>query len=400
MSTPLNAVIAQSGGPTAVINQSLVGAIEVLREAPAVGRILGARHAVAGIVKDDYVELQNLGQPHLEQVADTPAAALGSSRDRPDAAYCARILDSFARHDVRYFFYIGGNDSSDTCRLVLEQAQASGYELEAFHIPKTIDNDLVLNDHTPGYASAANFVARAFVGDNLDNEALPGIKLNVLMGRHAGFLTAAAALGRERDEGGPHLLYLPEVAVDEDRFLTDVDRVFTRRGRCLVAISEGIAGADGTPMAVKLAQRMQLPVEQDAHGNVQLSGSGALADALARFLKRNLGRPARVRADTFGYLQRSYLGSATPTDRFEAREVGRHAARTALETDRTDGSITIERIRDDPYGVRYGCVDLEAVAGKTRHVPLEWIEEGCDVNEAFIRYARPLVGELPRVARL
>ncbi|MDX1683505.1 MAG: 6-phosphofructokinase, partial [Phycisphaeraceae bacterium] len=177
-----NAVIGQSGGPTAVINQSLIGVVEGLRDAPEVDRILGAIHAVEGIVGERFVELQDLDQAELNRVAGTPSAALGSSRDKPDAEYCHRIVEAFKKHNVRYFFYAGGNDSSDTCRIINEQAAEMDWDVRSFHVPKTIDNDLVANDHTPGYGSAARFVASAFRGDNLDNKALPGIKINVVMG--------------------------------------------------------------------------------------------------------------------------------------------------------------------------------------------------------------------------
>ncbi|MDX9724281.1 MAG: diphosphate--fructose-6-phosphate 1-phosphotransferase, partial [Myxococcota bacterium] len=220
-----NAVIGQSGGPTAVINQSLVGCIEGLRQSKAVKRIYGARHAVAGMVKGDFVDLTDLSDERLERLAVTPSSALGSSRDKPDAEYCRKILASFQTHNIRYFFYIGGNDSSDTCRIVNDLAKAEGYQLRTFHIPKTIDNDLMCNDHTPGFGSAAKFVVQAMMGDNLDNKALPGVKINVIMGRHAGFLTAASVLARQHEGDGPHLIYVPEAAFDIEQFLTDVERV-------------------------------------------------------------------------------------------------------------------------------------------------------------------------------
>ncbi|MDX1564277.1 MAG: diphosphate--fructose-6-phosphate 1-phosphotransferase, partial [Phycisphaeraceae bacterium] len=366
-----NAVIGQSGGPTAVINQSLVGAVEVLKEAAEVDKILGARHAVSGIVKNDFLELQGLDQAKLDRIAVTPSSALGSSRDKPDDAYCQKILESFEKNNVRYFFYAGGNDSSDTCRIVNEKAKAAGYELRSFHIPKTIDNDLQCNDHTPGFGSAARFVACAFAGDNLDNKALPGIKINVVMGRHAGFLTAAAALARRQEGDGPHLIYVPEAPFDLDRFIADVDRVFKAQGRCLIAVSEGIHDAEGTAIAAKLAEQSSGKVERDAHGNVQLSGTGALGDFLSRYIKEKLGKDLRVRADTFGYLQRSYLGSASPIDQLEARAAGAKAAQVALAGERADGSITINRTGDDPYQVEYGVVELSDVAAKTKHLPAE-----------------------------
>ena len=393
-----NAVIGQSGGPTHVINQSLVGCVEELRTNDAVEKILGAHHAVRGIINEDFIDLTDIPQQPLDIIAGTPSSALGSSRDQPDEAYCQKIFQVFEQHNVRYFFYAGGNDSSDTCRIVNEQAKAAGYELHAFHIPKTIDNDLVLNDHTPGFGSAARFVACAFIGDNLDNKALPGVKINVVMGRHAGWLTAASRLARHDPNEGPHLIYVPEVAFDIDRFVADVDRVYGQYGRCLLAISEGIHDADGEPIATRLAES----VERDAHGNVQLSGSGALGDHLSDLLKERLKEnhgKVRVRADTFGYLQRSCAAMASEVDQAEAREAGRTAARFALSGD-VDGSIAIQRISDNPYRVEYKRIELTDVAAKTRTLPEKYIVNGNDIDQSFVDYLRPLVGQMPKVATL
>jgi 6-phosphofructokinase len=390
-----NAVIGQSGGPTAVINQSLAGCVEGLRSCDAIGRILGAHHAVRGIVENDYIDLTEIPQDRLDRLAATPSSALGSSRDKPDEAYCRKIFESFEKNDVRYFFYIGGNDSSDTARIVNEMAAAQSYELRAFHIPKTIDNDLVLNDHTPGFASAARFVALALMGDQLDNKALPGIKVDIVMGRHAGFLTAASMMARTAEDDGPHLIYVPEVAFDVDRFLAAVDRTFTRYGRCTIAVSEGIHDSDGAPIASKLAET----VEKDAHGNVQLSGSGALGDHLVRLIKQGLGEKLRVRADTFGYLQRCFAGCVSEVDQREARTAGRVAADLAVEG-MLNGSIAIQRTSDAPYEVKYERVELADVAGKTRTLPLEYIVDDCDIAPSFRDYLAPLLGELPQIEQL
>src|SRR3954470_24546427 len=236
-----NAVIGQSGGPTAVINQSLVGVVLEARRHGHIGKLLGARHGVRGIVNEDFIDLGGVPQELLERIAQTPAAALGSTRDKPDAAYCDKIFASFKKNNVRFFFYVGGNDSADTARIVADLAKTEGYDLQVFHIPKTIDNDLRVHDHTPGYGSAAKFVAAAVMGDDYDNKSLPGIKIDVVMGRHAGFLTAASVLGRKYENDGPHLVYVPEAPVTEEKFLADVDAVYKRLGRCLVAVSEGMS---------------------------------------------------------------------------------------------------------------------------------------------------------------
>ena len=389
-----NAIIAQSGGPTAVINQSLVGCWEELESNGLVDKIYGARHAVAGMVSDDLIDLTTIDAATRERIAQTPSSALGTSRDKPDEAYCERIFEKLQARNIRHFFYIGGNDSSDTCRIISEVAQEKGYELRAYHLPKTIDNDLVLNDHTPGFGSAARFVACALMGDSLDNKALPGIKVDVIMGRHAGFLTAASLLARTPAGSGPHLIYVPEATFDLDQFIADVDRVYTREGRCVIAVSEGIHDAEGQPIAAKIAEAMTGEVEKDAHGNVQLSGSGALGDHLSTLIKDRLGKKLRVRADTFGYLQRSFAGCVSDVDAREARESGRAAARVAAEG-LVEASITIRRTGNDPYAVEYVPVPLKDVARKTQTLSPDYIVGGCDISESFRDYLTPLVGELP-----
>ncbi len=414
---PGNAVIGQSGGPTAVINESLVGVVEGLRlHANAGGpgspikKILGMKHGVSGLTKGEFHDLTEINHDRLQLIAKTPSAALGSTRDKPDSAYCERIFEACKKHDIRYFFYIGGNDSSDTCRIVNELSNRQGYELRCFHVPKTVDNDLVENDHTPGFASAARFVAKACMADFLDNISLPGIKINVVMGRHAGFLTAASALARRDDrmkhEGpttdGPQLIYLPEVAFDLDRFSQDVAELYEKKGRVHIAVSEGISDAQGNAIAAKLIEAGQT----DAHGNVQLSGSGALGDALSNHLKKALtpagGKPPRVRADTFGYVQRCFPDQSS-VDQREARGTGRYAAKLAAQGD-LDGSVTIKRVHPigsgQPYAARYERVNLEQIAAKTRHMPTEFIEGHNNVSRQFLDYCRPLVGELPLFDRL
>jgi len=387
-------LVAQGGGPTAVINQSLVGVVLEARRLRGDQRVYGARHGVRGIVNEDFVDLTQETQHNLELVANTPASALGSTRDKPDIAYCQEIFKVLQAHEIGHFFYIGGNDSSDTVRIVSEEARKAGYPLRCIHIPKTIDNDLVGNDHTPGYPSAARFVAQAFAGANLDNAALPGVYVGVVMGRHAGFLTAAAALGKKFPDDGPHLVYLPERTFVLEKFLADVKAVYERYARCVIAVSEGIHDAAGVAIASQLAKA----VERDAHGNVQLSGTGALADLLCDEIKNQL-KIKRVRGDTFGYLQRSFLGCVSDVDQREAREVGEKAVQYAMWSAR-DGSVAIRRSGD--YAVDYELLPLDAVAGKTRVMEDEFIDaDGTNVTEAFRRYLRPLLGAgMPDAFRL
>ncbi len=387
-------LVAQGGGPTAVINQSMVGVVLEARRMGPVERIYGARHGVRGIVNEDFVDLTQETSHNLEMVAATPGSALGSTRDKPDMKYCQQIFEVLRAHQIGHFFYVGGNDSSDTVRIVSEEAAKAGYPLRCIHIPKTIDNDLVCNDHTPGFPSAARFVAQAFAGANLDNAALPGVYVAVVMGRHAGFLTAASALGKKFLDDGPHLIYLPERDFSIDRFLVDVKAAQERYGRCMVAVSEGIHDAAGKPMLAKLAKDL----EHDAHGNVQLSGSGALADLLCEEIKAKLGLK-RVRGDTFGYLQRSFIGCVSDVDAREAREVGEKAVQFAMWGDR-DGSVIIKRTGF--YSADYELVPLTDVAGKTRVMENEFIApSGTDVTDAFRMYLRPLLGSgMPDAYRL
>lgn len=391
---PGKILVAQGGGPTAVINQSLVGVALEARRFAQIGHIYGALNGVRGIVDERYVDLTQETSHNLELVANTPSSALGSTRDKPDAAYCHEIFKVLQAHQIGHFFYIGGNDSSDTVRIVSEEAQAANYPLRSIHIPKTIDNDLVGSDHTPGFPSAARFVAQAFAGANLDNAALPGVYVCVVMGRHAGFLTAASALGKKFPDDGPHLIYMPERTFVLDKFLADVKATYERHGRCVIAVSEGIHDESGAPIAALLAKDL----EHDAHGNVQLSGSGALADLLCEEIKAKL-KIKRVRGDTLGYMQRSFIGCVSDVDQREAREVGEKAVQFAMWGGQ-DGSVAIKRTGF--YSVDYELLPLTAVAGKTRTMEDQFISaNGTDVTDAFRLYLRPLLGSgMPDAFRL
>lgn len=386
-------LVAQGGGPTAVINQSLVGVALEARRFPGITHVYGALHGVRGIINEEMIDLGHESTVNLEAVAATPAAALGSTRDKPDLKYCHEIFEVLRAHDIDTFMYIGGNDSSDTVRIVADEALKAGHPIRAIHIPKTIDNDLVGFDHTPGFPSAARFVTQAFMGANLDNNALKGVYCAVIMGRHAGFLTAASALARKFPGDGPHLIYLPERVFHVDRFLADVKATYEKYGRCVIAVSEGIHDENGAPIIAQLAHEL----EKDAHGNVQLSGTGALADLLCEEVKVKLGIK-RVRGDTFGYLQRSFVGCVSDVDQREAREVGEKAVQYA-QFGAKNGSVAIRRVGD--YSADYPLIPLETVAGKTRVMEDHFINHsGNDVTHSFHDYLRPLLGSnMPQVAR-
>jgi 6-phosphofructokinase 1 len=386
------AIIAMGGGPTAVINQSLVGAVLQARQYPHITQFYGAFRGVEGLVEEQMVDLSEATGHNLEAVARTPGAGIRSTRLKPDDEFCRRIFDVCKAHGIHYFFYIGGNDSAETCRIVNKFALEESYELRVMHIPKTIDNDLRVTDHCPGYGSAAKFVAQAFSGVNLDNRSLPGVYIGVVMGRHAGFLTAASVFARKYDDDGPHLIYVPERPFSQEEFLASVDKAYTQYGRTVIAVSEGIQDVDGNQVAATLVNR----VEKDSHGNIQLSGSTSLGDALMNLVKDRL-KIKRVRSDTFGYLQRSFLGCVSEVDANEAREVGERAVQIAA-WHRADGSITIERVGD--YGVRYNLTPLADVAKETKSMPDSFIDGNNNVTVEFKNYARPLLGELPIYQRI
>jgi len=409
------------GGPTRVINCSLFGVVD---EAAGNGvEVLGALHGIQGVLKEDFQPL-SASLPPLSTHRRLPGAAIGSTRHKPTAEDCAKAFEIFKKLQVSYFFYIGGNDTAEATSIVSRAARSAGHELRCFHVPKTIDNDLVENDHSPGYGSAARFVAHALLGDDLDVRSLPGIKINVIMGRKAGWLTAAAALCKRSDEDGPHLLYFPERPKSLAEIVRDILAVYRKHGRAVIAVSEGLIGPDQAAFVTSNSIRGELsrepyapimaminslgPIEEaaggaknDAFGHIQLSGTGTMADILAAAVKiaafKEFGKPARCRADTFGYLQRSYAGEASPVDAKEAEMVGRKAVAYAIKKD-VDGSVALRAERSGgKYRAWAEINSLDSVAGKERCLPKEFINpEGNGVTPAFADYAMPLVGKLMR----
>ena len=396
--TPGTVVIGQSGGPTAVINQSLIGVVKACLQRPETfTRVLGAVHGVNGIMKGEFVDFTLEDPANLEVVAGTPSSALKSVRRKASADDCTAIFARFKELDVRAFFYIGGNDTAETTHIIDEMAKKAGYDLACFHVPKTIDNDLRVTDHCPGFGSAAKFVAQAFMGDNLDNRSLSGIKVNIVMGRNAGWLTAASALARILPDDGPHLIYCPEADFSLEAFCRDAEAVYRRLGRCVIAVSEGIHGPGGAEIISSK--------EVDSHGNKQLSGSGALGDFLADTLKAHLAKVMpdkkhRVRADTFGYLQRCFPGVVSESDAREARLAGA-AAVAAATSGVKSGSIAFRR-HDAPYRIETFVTPLATVSKETKPMPRDLLNAaGNDIDSAkLLPYLTPLVGQLPPVGRL
>lgn len=372
-------VIAQGGGPTAVINQTMVGAALDVRKQHPGAKVLGARHGVRGIRDGNYVDLTAIPEAELRRIAGTPSAALGSTRDKPDAAYCEVVLKGLQKIDTQAFIYIGGNDTSGTQQILTE---ASGGKIAFVHAPKTIDNDLEENDHTPGFISAAEYVAGAFLTADLDFRALPGIYVAIVMGRHAGFLTAASAAWRIDDESGPHLIYAPERAFSPKRFIDDVKRTLDRHKRCIVAVSEGVTAEDGRALVETLVPPEKL--ERDAHGNLKLSG-GDLGMAFEHALKEGLPG-ARARVDALGYMPRGFVGAISKVDQQEAFDAGAFAVAVAGEG---GGSVALQ-VENGKTVLRK--VPLINVAGKTRHMPEDFLDaSGTDLAPAGRAYFDRLV---------
>ncbi len=372
-------VIAQGGGPTAVINQTMVGAALEVRKRHPGAKVLGARHGVRGIRDGDYVNLSEVPEAELLRIAGTPSAALGSTRDKPDAAYCEVVLKGLKTVGTDAFIYIGGNDTSGTQQILTD---AAGGSMAFVHAPKTIDNDLEENDHTPGFISAAEYTAGAFLTADLDFRALPGIYVAIVMGRHAGFLTAASAAWRIDEGSGPHLIYVPERAFSATQFIDDVKRTLDRHKRCIVAVSEGVSTADGRALVESLVPEDRL--ERDAHGNLKLSG-GDLGMAFEHALREGLpGKRARV--DALGYMPRGFVGAISKVDQQEAFDAGAFAVQVAGEG---GGSVALQ-VENGKTVLRK--VPLINVAGKTRHMPADFLDAtGTNISATGRAYFERLV---------
>jgi len=372
-------VIAQGGGPTAVINQTLVGAVLEAKKRHPGAKVLGARHGVRGIRDGDYVELSAVPDAQLKLIANTPSAALGSTRDKPDAAYCDVVLKGLKKAGADAFIYIGGNDTAGTQQILTD---AAGGSMAFVHAPKTIDNDLVDNDHTPGFISAGEFVAAAFLSVDLDFRALPGVYVGIVMGRHAGFLTAASATWRLDEDSGPHLVYVPERGFSVPRFIDDVKKTLDRHKRCIVAVSEGVSTEDGRSLVETIVPPEKL--ERDAHGNVKLSGTdlgAAFEHALATGLP---GKRARV--DTLGYMPRGAISMISPVDAKEAFDAGAFAVEAA---GKGGGSVALQY---DGAKTIVKLVPLSNVAGKTRHMPDDFLKpDENQMSETGLAYLKRLL---------
>ncbi|HWH75679.1 MAG TPA: 6-phosphofructokinase [Methylibium sp.] len=390
MASVRNALYAQSGGVTAVINASACGVIEAARAAKArIGHVYAARNGIVGVLQEDLVDTGAESAAAIAALRHTPAGAFGSCRYKlggaaAEAQY-ARLLEVFRAHDIGYFFYNGGGDSADTCLKVAALAASAGYALQAIHVPKTVDNDLPHTDCCPGYGSAAKYVAVSALEASLDLRSMCATSTKVfvleVMGRHAGWIAAAGGL--IEDHGLPVVLLFPEVPFDPPAFIAQVEAAVARHGHCTVVVSEGCRDATGRFLAEQGGQ--------DAFGHAQLGGA---APVVARLLQQSAG--LKVHWAVADYLQRAARHVASRTDVRQAYELGRHAVRQAL-AGRNAVMVTLERSGESPYRYRLGAVDLSAVANVERPMPPEFIrEDGYGISEACRRYLRPLLrGEEP-----
>jgi 6-phosphofructokinase 1 len=344
----------------------------------------GARFGVRGLLADDYIDLFSQPAALIEAVGQTPGSAIGSSRQKLEAADYEHVLTEFRRRDVRWFFYTGGNGSMGTALELERCARARGYDLGITGIPKTIDNDLPVTDHTPGYASTARFFAFAARDVGEDNRSLPSpICVLETLGRGAGWIVAATSFARQHEDDAPHLIYFPEQPVSLDRIATDVERVYRRLGRVVIAVCEGQLDESGQPFGADV----------DRPNVAQHRLASNLGHTLAQLLSAKTG--LRARAEKPGLLGRSCGPFASPLDRSEAYECGRAAARAARDAF-SGGTVALRRESDDPYRSSTFLTPLETVAHQERRIPLEWIvPEGNDILPAFQDYARPLIGEVP-----
>lgn len=378
-----NLMIAQGGGPTAVINCSLVGVIEEAKRINS-GRIIGALHSIDGILNEKLTDLGRERQSVLKEIRNKPGAALGSSRRKIREEDYGHILDVFRKYDVRYFFYIGGNGSMHTAHNVDRLARSIGYELKVIGIPKTIDNDLAYTDHCPGFGSAARYVASVTREIGLDVESLPPpISIIETLGRNTGWLAAASSLAKKQDGDAPNLIYFPERPFVMESFLSDVEKVYAKYGRAVIVVSEGLKDESGSYIGGVKAE-----ASKDGFGR---NLPGGAASFLSEKISENLG--LRARSEKPGLAARTSINYISSVDQKEAYLVGKMALRSAVKGN-SGVMMTLERERGKKYRCKVGAVPLENVAIAEKLLPSDYINsDGNYVTEAFLEYCQPLVGK-------
>ena len=388
-----NALVMQSGGCTPVINRSLTGVVRQSLDESGIDQIWGAVHGLEGVLSDQLVELGTMSQAEWKRIAATPAAALGSTRHKLQSNEIDAVLDALTRHNVRFLFIIGGNDSAETGLAVSQAAQHAGYELRVVNVPKTIDNDLVLTDHSPGYGSAARFIALATIGAGQDARSMgmaPPITIIEVMGRDTGWLAAASALARQRPGDAPHLICVPEVPVEEEQFVDRIEAAYQEYGFAVAVIAENTRGRHG------VLGGQSDPWFVDDFGHQYYDGPARhLAGLVAQRLK------VRARYEKPGTIQRSFMPAVSRTDANEAELAGRAAVQAAT-SGHTDQIVTLVRESGSKYVCTTALAPLGQVAGKVQTMPAEYLDaDSCFVTPAFIEYVKPLIGSaLPRIGRV
>jgi len=389
-----NLAVGQSGGPTVAINSSLCGVVQEAVDHGEIGEIYGMYRGIEGLLNDQLIDLRRQPAETIEGLRHTPSAALGTARHKLTPKDYGRILEVLKARNIRYIHYIGGNDSADTSFQLHKLASDAGYELYIIAVPKTVDNDLTTTDHCPGYPSAARFVAMATRDTGRDTEAMgpaSPVKVLEIMGRNVGWLTAAAALAREEEGDAPHLVYVPERPVSVEQLVADVKRCYDEREHVVIAMSEGAQEAPGRTLGEEYASK-----EIDAFGHRM---KGGVSDFVATLLTGKLG--LKVRLDKPNYLQRSLMICASPIDMDEAYRVGQYAVKQAL-SGKAEGMVTLIRDPGSEYHCSVGIASLEGIANNEKALPQEYMNnEGNFPTEAFLAYARPLVGDMhPKYVRL
>lgn len=385
-----NVIVGQSGGPTAVINGSLFGvAIEALAQSAQIDHVYGMVNGIEGFLNDQVLDMSDVqASGDLDLLKTTPGSYLGSCRyklpeDLSDPVY-PRLFEKFVQRDICYFFYVGGNDSMDTVSKLSRYAAQINSDIRFIGVPKTVDNDLVLTDHTPGFGSAAKYVAstvREIAIDASVYDNKKSVTIVEIMGRHAGWLTAASVLARKFENDNPVLIYLPEVAFDTEAFLAKVSEKLETTPNLVVCISEGINDGKGTFIC-----EFASDVGVDNFGHKMLTGSGKYLENL---VKERLG--VKVRSVELNVCQRCSSSMLSATDLQEAIDSGKYAVQAALSGE-TGKMIAFKRTSDSPYALTFETADVNLICNQEKGVPAEWIiEEGSDVSEAFITYAKPLI---------
>jgi len=380
-----NAIVGQSGGCTPVINCSLLGVIEGVKKHRCIPKLYGMWHGVAGLLDENFTDLGKQNKKTLKSLYFTPSAALGSCRYKLEDQDIQKALQVIKKHDIRYFYLIGGNDSADTSLKICEQAKKDGYELRVIAIPKTIDNDLPLTDHCPGYGSVARFVAQTTQEAGLDTKAMKMVdpfKVIEVMGRNSGWIVAASALGKNAESDAPHLMYFPERRFDHVPFLKDVEEVYKKVGYVVIVISEAIRDTDGKRVGEKISG-----VKDDPFGHAYVDNT---ANVLCQLLEKHFKK--RARFDKPGTIQRMATPYLSAVDQEEAFQLGRYAVDISVQG-KTGLMVILLRKESKRYQVSYSAVRIDEIANKEKYLPDNFINaRGNFITEEFIQYAKPLIG--------